>query len=224
MSVISLSAYGKLLAVSDGIPLGAWADLSGRYDRQLWLERAAVRTALDLADLSPDDRLLDVGTGTGAVLRELAARPRRPRHAVGVDASTAMLARVPALPAGWELTQADARALPFDAGAFDVAVACYVLHVLPEGGVHTALSELARVLVPFGRLVTVTPVVPAAGLLRPVAAALDTMARRVPARLGGLRALDPRAALERAGFTSVRARSSHRGYPSLCVLAEPRRA
>lgn len=181
-----------------------------------------MRTALDLARPGPDDRLLDVGTGTGAVLRELAARPIRPRHAVGVDAATAMLDRVPALPRGWTLSQGDARALPFGAGAFDVAVASYLLHVLSKGVVETALSELARVLTPGGRLVTVTPVVPVTGLLRPLAVASDAMARLAPARLGGLRAFDPRPAIEHAGFTLMRARSSNRGYPSLCVLARRR--
>lgn len=178
-----------------------------------------MRVALDLANPAPDDRLLDLGTGTGAVLRALAALPTRPRRAVGVDSSTAMLAQVPALPEGWTLCQADACTLPFGSDAFDVAVASYVLHVLPEAALSAALPELARVISPNGSLVTVTPMVPTRGLLRPVAIASDALARLAPARLGGLRAFDPRSALEGAGFTLIRARASRRGYPSLCVLA-----
>lgn len=205
--------------MSLGVRSATWERLSGLYDRQLWLERAAVRTALDLACAGPDDRLLDLGTGTGEVLRELAGRPVRPRGAVGVDASAAMLARVPALPGGWTVSRGDLSALPCASDEFDVAVASYVLHVLPDAALAPALAELARVLRPGGRFVTVTPVVPARGLLRPVAVALDAMARRTLAWTGGLRAFDPRQALAEAGFRVIRARVLQRGYPSLCVLA-----
>ncbi len=206
--------------MSEGVPSQSWERVSGRYDRQLWLERPAVRAALDLARPRADDRLLDLGTGTGVVLRELAERPGRPRRAVGVDASAAMLARVAALPDGWSVCRGDVRALPFGAGEFDVAIASYVLHVLPDAALAMAVAELARVLLPGGRLVTVTPVVPARGVLRPVAVAVAAMGRRAPGWVGGLRELDPRQALEKAGFRLIRARSLRRGYPSLCVLAQ----
>jgi SAM-dependent methyltransferase len=205
--------------MSSGAEPEGWTDPHGRYDRQLWLERAAVSVALDLARPEPLDGFLDLATGTGAVLRELARRPARPRHAVGIDASASMLAQVPPLPHGWTVQRGDAGALPFDAGAFDVSVASYVLHLLPHAQLATALSELARVLRPGGRLVTVTPILPTRGLLRPLALAGDTMARRGRAWAAGLRTLDPQPALERAGFDVIRVRSSKRGYASLCVLA-----
>ncbi|MDQ3350080.1 MAG: methyltransferase domain-containing protein, partial [Acidobacteriota bacterium] len=71
-----------------------WDALAARYDAQLWLEREPMRAALNLARPGEDDRLLDVGTGTGAVLKWLARDARRPRQATGVDSSAAMLARV----------------------------------------------------------------------------------------------------------------------------------
>ena len=43
---------------------------------------------------APHERLLDVGTGTGEVLRQLARRSIVPREVTGIDASEAMLARV----------------------------------------------------------------------------------------------------------------------------------
>ncbi|HWC26627.1 MAG TPA: class I SAM-dependent methyltransferase [Solirubrobacteraceae bacterium] len=201
----------------EGRPL--WDRLSASYDRQLWLERAAVRAALDLLAPRSEERLLDVGTGTGAVLRQLAARDVRPREAVGVDPSAAMLAQVPALPAGWSVREGDARALPFADERFDVAVASYLLHVLAAADVPAVLAELRRVLRVDGRLVTVTPAVPSRGVARAVALALDRLARHGSERLCGLRSLDPRPALARAGFALVRARWTTRGYPSLCVLA-----
>src|SRR5215218_7628820 len=60
-----------------GVPAHVWDRLSRHYDRQLWLERAAVRTALDLLAPARDERMLDLATGTGLVLRELAARRDR---------------------------------------------------------------------------------------------------------------------------------------------------
>ncbi len=196
-----------------------WDRLSRRYDRQAWLERAAIAAALDLLRPAPSERLLDVGTGTGAVLRELGRRAVRPEAATGVDASAAMLARVPPLPAGWTTATADARALPFADGAFDVACAAYVLHVLPDADRPAALGELRRVLAPGGRLITITPAVPDSGWARPLARSLDRLGARRPERLCGLRALDPRADLARAGLAVASARWSLRGYPSLCVLA-----
>lgn len=206
----------------DGVPMAAWDRLSGRYDRQLWLERRPVRAALELIAPGQQERLLDVGTGTGEVLRQLARRERPPREAVGVDPSEAMLALVPPLPPGWTVREGDARDLPFADERFDVAVVSYVLQVLPAADVAAALAELWRVLRPEGRLVTVTPYVPSRGAARPVAIALDRLARRHPARFGGMRALDPQPQLERAGFALVRVRCSLRGYPSLCVLARRR--
>ncbi len=198
----------------------AWDRASAHYGRQVWLERSAVRDALNLLDARTEDRLLDVGTGTGAVLRQLARRSERPRDVVGVDASTAMLAQVPDLPSGWVARPGDARCLPFGDGEFDVAVASYVLHVLSPADLRLALRELTRVLRRGGRLVTITPVVTGRGAGCWLASAADALARRHPERYGGLRALDPRAALREAAFTLLRARTSLRGYPSLCVLAK----
>jgi ubiquinone/menaquinone biosynthesis C-methylase UbiE len=184
------------------------------YDLQRRLERAALRAALDLTAPGPGDALLDVGTGTGALLAELAARPGAPRSVVGTDASAAMLARVGPLPEGWRVARGDAARLPLADGAVDVATAAYLLHVLDPGARAAALAELRRVLRPGGRLACVTPLLP--GLAR---AAGDALATRLPRALGGLRSLDPRAELAAAGFALLRARTVRRGYPSLCVLA-----
>lgn len=204
--------------MSDGVPTAAWDRLSRHYERQLWLERAAVGTAVELLAPAGDERILDVATGTGEVLRQLARRAERPREVVGIDTSAAMLARVGVLPDGWSVRVGDARRLPFGDGEFDAAGAAYALHVLADDDLPTALDELARVLRAGGRLVTVTPAIPDRGPARPLARALDRIAARDPERYGGLRALDPRPALLRAGFVIDDARWRLRGYPSLCVL------
>ena len=201
-----------------------WDRVSARYDRQLWLERASVRCLLDLAAPRPDMKLLDVATGTGAVLRALATRPARPREVIGVDRSRAMLARVPRLPEGWRTEQADVRALPFPDSSFDLATAAYLLQLLDDTDRGTVLRELRRVLRPDGLIAVLTPAIPAGGPLRPIARALDRLAAQRPDRFGGLRALDPRESLSQAGFEILTTRYSARGYIVACTLARPRHA
>ena len=195
-----------------------WDQVSGHYDRQLWLERGAVRRAVGLLAPRDGERILDVGTGTGEVLRQLARHPGR-LQATGVDQSAAMLARVPALPVGWSVGVADARWLPFADGAFDAVTASYLLQVMSDADLPGVAGELLRVLRPGGRLVTVTPSIPLRGPLRLLGSMLDGLAKRRPSRYGGLRTLDPRAALEQAGFEIAAVRWSLRGYLSLCILA-----
>lgn len=198
-----------------------WDAIAPAYERQVPLERAALEAAATLAGARPSDAVLDVATGTGAMLRALARRPGPPREAIGADRSTAMLARVGPLPPGWRLLRADAAALPFGARRFDLVCAAYLLHLLEPDERDRVLGEVRRVLRPGGRLVTVTPVVPRApaGLVWRGGAAL---AEAFPRQLGGLRPLDPRAALQRAGFRLLRGRFVPRGYASLVVLAERR--
>jgi ubiquinone/menaquinone biosynthesis C-methylase UbiE len=200
------------------VPPTFWDRVSADYDRQLFLERGPVRCALALLAPQDGERILDVGTGTGEVLRQLARRRSR-LQATGVDQSAAMLARVPELPAGWSVSVADARRLPYADGAFDAVTAAYLLHVLPTKDIPAVAGELLRVLRPGGRLVTITPAIPPRGPLRLLGSALDGLARRRPSRYSGLRALDPRGSLEQAGFEIAAARWSLRGYLSLCILA-----
>lgn len=199
-------------------PAGLWSRVAGVYDRQLVLERPALIAALDLAVPRAGEALLDVGTGTGALLRELSLRPRPPGVVVGVDSSPQMLAAAGHLPSGWKLAEADARDLPFDDGSFEVVTATYLLHVLDRGDRARVIEEIARVLRPGGRLATVTPALPRAragrALLRPLAA----IAERSSGLAAGLRTLDPSLEIGRH-LTVRRTRWVNRGYPSVCVLA-----
>ena len=192
-----------------------WDRAAQVYGRQEHLELQAVRHALDLLAPAPGDELLDVATGTGLVLRELAERPDAPRRAVGVDGSPGMLARVGALPAGYATQRGDATALSHRDGAFDVAVAAYLLQVLLPAQRAAALRELRRVVRPGGRVALVTPWSPRA----PARAALDVLARAAPDTLRGLATNDPRAELAAAGWRLERAAFLRQGYPSLVVLA-----
>jgi ubiquinone/menaquinone biosynthesis C-methylase UbiE len=90
--------------------------------------------------------VLEVGCGTGLVLRSLAAVAAR---AVGVDLSPGMLAR--ARDRGLEVHEGSATALPFPDRSFDVAVSFKTLPHVPD--LKRALSEMARVVRPGGVLI-----------------------------------------------------------------------
>ena len=103
--------------------------------------------ALDAAGVGPGDRVLDLACGTGD-LAELAAR--RGASVVGLDFAGVMLGharrRLPQL----DLLQGDAAVLPLRDASFDVVVSGFALRnfvSLPE-----VFRELARVLVPGGRV------------------------------------------------------------------------
>lgn len=194
-----------------------WSQLACAYDWQLPLERAALKAAVDLADPRDDDVLLDVGTGTGGLLRELARRPSRPRKAIGVDTSKAMLDRVGALPQGWSLQTADARRLPFADATFSVVTAAYLLHVLDAAARRQVIAEVRRVLPAGGRFTLVTPAWPRTRVARLLYAPLVRAAGSSAGGPSAFRPLDPRAELEAGGFTIAAARHVGHGYPSICV-------
>ncbi|WP_432547509.1 class I SAM-dependent methyltransferase [Kineococcus sp. SYSU DK004] len=106
-----------------------------------------------LPHLAPGLDLLDVGCGVGTLTADLAARTA-PGRTVGVDASADVLTDAAAAArergVGVELAVAEAGALPFADGTFDVVHAHQVLQHLadPVG----ALREMARVCRPGGLL------------------------------------------------------------------------
>lgn len=90
--------------------------------------------------VDPSDRVLDLGTGTGALVDFLPTD-----DVVGVDISREMLT------SGRGGVEARAAALPFREDTFDAVTARSVLHHLPN--LENALGEMRRVLRNGGRLV-----------------------------------------------------------------------
>ncbi len=197
-----------------------WDRAARLYDFQLFLERVAIDQALELAALGAGDRVLDLGTGTGAVLAWLAVHADPPEEAVGVDRSASMLTAAQDLPDGWRLVRGDATALPFPNESFDVVIAAYLLHLLEQPMRRGVIAEAARVLRPGGRLITVTVCVPRSPALALVFAPVAAIARQSRGIMAGLRVLDPRRELIDGGFCIRAARRTGRGYPSLVVAAE----
>jgi ubiquinone/menaquinone biosynthesis C-methylase UbiE len=129
--------------------------LAADYDRlrpagQAW-EELSERTLAVLGDFR---RLVDVGCGTGRFAAF--AKARRGGRVWGVDPAPEMLRRARARPdaggIGWK--QASAERLPFTDGWFDAAHMHLVVHTLPDR--PAALAEIARVLMPCGRMAVAT--------------------------------------------------------------------
>lgn len=208
-------------AATGSSSLELWERVARVYDLQRWLEKPALRVAIALADSSSDDSVLDVGTGTGALLHELALGGARPQKVIGVDASTRMLeqARSAGLPGEWQLEQADARKLPFGDETFSLVFAAYVLNVLSDVDGTAILREVHRVLVPGGRLVVVSPVAPSSRLGRPYRWLAELLARLLPWFCAGIRLLDPEPLVRASSLQPEHRRYVSRGYPSVCLLA-----
>lgn len=111
------------------------------------LTRLALDQLLDAAQVGPGRRVLDVATGPG--LAAAAAQSRR-ADATGVDVSPGMVALAGQAHPGVRFQVADAVALPFPNGGFDVVICNFALGHFPEP--EMALSECVRVLSPGGAL------------------------------------------------------------------------
>jgi ubiquinone/menaquinone biosynthesis C-methylase UbiE len=135
----------------------------GRFDEwaphyeQHWMQRRimgpVLDTVLDLAAQQvPDPKaILDIGCGTGRLLRAAASRFPGARLD-GVDAAEGMIKQATAsLPPGLPIRfqQASAEALPFGDGGFDLVFSTMTFHHWADQ--QKAIGEVRRVLAPGGR-------------------------------------------------------------------------
>ena len=109
------------------------------------------RLAADIARAAPEGAaVLDVGTGPGVLLMEL-ARHRPDLHLSGLDVSADMIAAAERNLAGKAtIRTADVAALPYDDASFDLVTASLSAHHWEDAAAGAA--EVARVLRPGCRL------------------------------------------------------------------------
>jgi ubiquinone/menaquinone biosynthesis C-methylase UbiE/DNA-binding transcriptional ArsR family regulator len=128
-----------------------WEKLRSLHVREEDVEAAMLR----IAGTKTVDTYLDLGTGTGRILRLFAPHADQ---AIGIDASREMLAVARANLDSSSLRRTQVRhgdiyALPFPNASADLITIHQVLHYLDEP--HRALSEAFRVMKPSGRLMVV---------------------------------------------------------------------
>ena len=104
--------------------------------------------------LDGSERVLDIGCGRGALLRQLDRQLHFERDPVGLDFSRAMLglAATDEARAGRPsaLVRGSAVALPFAAARFDLVLCGHLLKHLEDDAVRDLLDEIWRVLAPGG--------------------------------------------------------------------------
>ena len=136
--------------------VGVWDRISQIYwseiDRRL---APVVDTVLARADLQAGERVLDLGTGTGAVAEKAALAVGPGGHVLAIDISPEMLAlaggRADQASLEFQVEEGSAESIPAAEATFDVILASLALmYVIDRPG---AAREIARVLRPEGRLV-----------------------------------------------------------------------
>jgi ubiquinone/menaquinone biosynthesis C-methylase UbiE len=124
-------------------------DFAGWYEKERHHGYHAMLDRLEAGIVEPLARgreVLEVGCGTGLILKRLAGVARR---LTGLDLSRGMLAE--ARRRGFPVTEGSATDLPFADGSFDLAFSFKVLPHVPD--IRRALAEMARVVRPGGYVV-----------------------------------------------------------------------
>ena len=151
--------YDRLLSV---VTLGR----EGRFRRRI----------VELAELCPGQRVLDVGCGTGTLALAAADAVGSEGNVDGIDPSPEMIARAQSKAKSRghsaRFQQASIESLPYPDGCFDAVLSSLMFHHLSESQENAGLTEIHRVLAPGGRL-TIVDFVGGGPLLHRLAAHLS---------------------------------------------------
>jgi ubiquinone/menaquinone biosynthesis C-methylase UbiE len=156
--------------------LGAAAFLEARAAGYL----RVVRSLIDETRLLPGETVLEVGCGSGVILRWLAQYTRGANRLVGIDVNRYLLregltlAKKADIQDVIALGEGNAESLPFSDSCFDVTIACTVME---EGDADRMLAECVRVTRPQGRVAIVVRSIDMPGWVNlPLGAALKRKA------------------------------------------------
>jgi SAM-dependent methyltransferase len=160
------SALLKFSTLMLGLLLIIPVILAYRFAQRKWKYASKIRQEIfDSLSLRGDEKLLDIGCGSGMLLNE-AAKRLTSGQALGIDiwephtggGNYALLmknAKAEGVADKIQFKQADVRQLPFEDAAFDVIVSSGALHHIGRdmSDHEKALNEMTRVLKPGGRIV-----------------------------------------------------------------------
>lgn len=134
------------------------------YDAVVWLltmgkARTIRKMNVEMADVKPGERILDVGCGTGDLTIAASGPAGAKGKLYGIDASPEMIevALHKAAQAGIEIDFQVGliEALDFPDGTFDLVLSSLMIHHLPDDLKRQGLAEIRRVLKPGGRVLIV---------------------------------------------------------------------
>jgi SAM-dependent methyltransferase len=133
---------------------GSGPEAYERYIVPAWMG-AWARDLVDIGEVRADQRVLDVGCGTGVVTRQAARLAGPSGKVVGLDVNEGMLQMARRFAAqeaidSIEWQQGDAASMPLGEAAYDLVLCQQGLQYFPDRA--AAMREMARVLVPGGRL------------------------------------------------------------------------
>jgi len=138
-----------------GPALGAVSLLEAR-GRSSYL--GVVRNVLDVVRIEPGEVILEVGGGSGVVLREIAHRTAGANPIIDIDINpyllreAAALAKQAGLAERMTFREGSAEAIPLETNSVDVALS---FTVMEEGDADKMLAEMVRVTRPGGRVAAI---------------------------------------------------------------------
>lgn len=137
---------------------------AGQYDIHtrllgLGVNRANSRMIIDMAQIKPNNRVLDVGCGTGNLTLTAKNYVGESGSVNGIDASPEMIAEAQkkAKQSGYSASEVIFEVgliekLPYPAATFDVVISRLVIHHLPDDLKRRGFAEIYRVVKPGGRI------------------------------------------------------------------------
>ncbi len=134
--------------------------ISHSYDWLTASETKLIQKGVDILSPSPEEMILDIGSGTGAGMRFIAEDLAGEGTLFGLDLSHKMiitsLEKLKDFTHLCYLAQGDGAQLPLTGGIFDAVFCSFTLELFSKEEISVVLLEIQRVLKPEGRLVVIS--------------------------------------------------------------------
>jgi ubiquinone/menaquinone biosynthesis C-methylase UbiE len=127
-----------------------------------WFEKKLRDRGLKLLDVQQGDVVLEIGFGTGFTLVELAKTVGEAGRIYGMDVTPQMVhlagerLKKNRVEKNVELSEADARNMPYKDNVFDAIIMSSVLELFDTPDIPKVLAEIKRVLKPNGKLAVIS--------------------------------------------------------------------